>query len=88
MKNHKMYSLKEVADILNVSTATAKSLIENGSIRAKNIGQGTSKVYRVSPENLDAFINDDNDTYAPVQITPLVQPINKLSRKHIFMGAV
>ena len=48
-----MYTLEEVADILRVSTATVRKLIESGELKAKKVrGQ-----WRIRKEDLDAYMS-------------------------------
>ena len=53
----KVYSLKEVSEMLTVSTRTLLQYVRDGRIRAVKIGGR----WTVSEENLRHFVNGDNE---------------------------
>jgi len=55
--NQKKYTPKEVADILNVTSATALNYIKNGELKAIRVSE--RKIF-VTEKELDNFINDKN----------------------------
>ena len=52
MTKQEFYSLKEVAEILNLAEITVRRMVKRGSIKAHTFG----RVYRISREDLDEFI--------------------------------
>jgi hypothetical protein len=54
------YSMTETCTILKLSRRTLATLVEKGAIKAHNIGLGSSKVYRFTPESIYDFINGIN----------------------------
>jgi len=55
------YSPKEAAELLSVNRKTILSLINSGRIKATNIAVGTRALYRVAREDLDKFINSNQE---------------------------
>jgi excisionase family DNA binding protein len=56
----KKYTIKEAAEILNVSEAKIKRLIVAGKIVASNVSLGNErKHFRISAENLEAFMKSN-----------------------------
>lgn len=58
MDEIKMYTMDEVAVMLKVTRRTVYKYVENGQLKAVKIG----KYWRVSDENLRAFLNGGTDT--------------------------
>ena len=48
-----LFSIEQVADLLNVSTKTVRRLIENEQLRFHRIG----RIIRISREDLRAYLN-------------------------------
>lgn len=55
------YSMTETCTILKLSRRTLATLVEKGAIKAHNVGLGTSKVYRFTPDAIYDFINGYNN---------------------------
>jgi excisionase family DNA binding protein len=53
----KLYTIKEAAEILLVERQTIIRKIEEGRLKAINVGSGKKKTYRISEEALNDFIN-------------------------------
>jgi excisionase family DNA binding protein len=51
----KLMKLDEAAEYLSASVCHVRRLCETGKLPAKNIGAGKSKVWRIHPDDLDAF---------------------------------
>lgn len=51
-----LLTVKDVAKRLQVSTDKVRSLICSGRLKASNVGAGTTKQWRVTQADLDAFI--------------------------------
>ena len=51
------YTVKEIAKLLNLSYVGTRSLIQSGKLEAVNVGCGQDKIWRVSEEQLNRFIN-------------------------------
>lgn len=52
----KLYSLKEVAHLLDVTERTLHNYIKSGKLKGQKIGGK----WKISDENLKKFINGDN----------------------------
>jgi len=55
------YSPKEAAEILSVNRKTILTLINSGKIVATNIAVGSRALYRISKQELNNFINKNQD---------------------------
>lgn len=53
MEEKKVYTLDEVAQLLNTTKKTLYTYIKSGKLKAVKIG----KLWRVTNENLDDFLN-------------------------------
>lgn len=56
------YDMKETCTILKLARKTLEKLVEIGAIKAFNVGTGTSKIYRFTPDSIYEFINGGNQT--------------------------
>ena len=54
MTEIKVYTVDEVAELLQVTRTTVYAYIKSGKLKAKKIG----KYYRITEENLRAFLDD------------------------------
>lgn len=64
MENRKpVLKLKDVAEILGVHPQTVRGYFAAGKIRARKTN-GTKGDWITTPENLDAYLNDDYDPRA------------------------
>lgn len=57
------YSPKKAAEILSVNREHILRLINSGKLPASNVGTGHRNVYRISKQDLDNFINQNNKTH-------------------------
>jgi len=57
MAKQEFYSLKEVAEILNLAEITVRRMVKRGIIRAHTFG----RVYRISRKDLNEFIKASRD---------------------------
>lgn len=55
----KYYTVKEIAKLLNLSYIGTRSLVESRKIEAVNVGCGKTKIWRISEEQLNRFINNN-----------------------------
>jgi len=53
------YTVKEIAKLLNLSYLGTRSLVQSGKIEAVNVGCGKDKIWRISEEQLNRFINNN-----------------------------
>lgn len=51
-----LLTVKEVAARLHLTKQTVYALIRSGLLDAGNVGKGSQKVYRISPDAVDAFV--------------------------------
>jgi excisionase family DNA binding protein len=51
-----MLTISDISTRLQLSRSTVRALIESGQLRAANVGLGRNKCYRVSEEDLAAFL--------------------------------
>ena len=65
MAELKVYTLDEVADMLHVTKRTMYNYIKAGSLRAVKMG----KFWRVSEDNLRAFLSRDTTAPSPKRDT-------------------
>jgi excisionase family DNA binding protein len=57
LETNQMLTPKEIAAKLSISTTAVRALIDKGLLRASNVGTGRNKVYRVSEDDLVAFLD-------------------------------
>lgn len=70
MADIKLYTMDEVADILKVTKRTLYTYVKAGKLQAVKIG----KYWRVSEENLQAFISTGS---SPLEEKNAIQRTNK-----------
>lgn len=56
MEEKKVYTLDEIAELLHITKRTLYNYTKSGKLKAVKIG----KYWRVTQDNLDAFLNGDN----------------------------
>lgn len=52
----KYYTVKQAAEILAVSYAFMRLLVESGEIEAANVGRGKEKIWRISEEAIQKYM--------------------------------
>lgn len=55
MKDTKLYTVKEISEILRIHWQTVLTYIKTGKLKALKMGKG----YRVTQEDLNEFINSN-----------------------------
>jgi excisionase family DNA binding protein len=60
MTEERLLTVPEVADRLRLSVFTVRELLKEGRLRGFRLG-GTKSGWRVSPEDLDAFIRESRE---------------------------
>ena len=75
-----LYSLKEAAEMLNVSPRSVYTYIKNGKIKAQKIGAG----WRFTEDTIKEFINAShiNETPPPERARLSRQKINEMIAEH------
>ena len=72
------YDMKETCTILKLGRRTLDKLVETGAIKAFNVGTGTSKIYRFTPESIYEFINGSNIVTPKIDIPKnITKKLNK-----------
>lgn len=62
VQSAKLYSVSQVADMLNVCTKTIRRMISRGDIAAVSLTNGKKKSYRISGSSLRNWYNNKTRT--------------------------
>lgn len=54
----RLLTVRQAAEILELSPNYVRGLILDGELRAKNISRGVKRIYRIDTQELDRFIDD------------------------------
>lgn len=57
MKDQKFYTITTVAEWMNCHKNSVQKLIDEGKLKAVNLGRGKKKMWRISAEAIDNFMS-------------------------------
>ncbi len=57
----RVYTVKEAAEILKIHPRTVNRKINDGKIKAKNIGSDLRPVYRINEEWIELYLNGEKE---------------------------